>query len=83
MNNTTKRIVLTQKDIAALEKDTYNSAIEEAAKVAEEWEPVKLLLPLCNEEQNKAAYVGQYEAGERIAAAIRALTAPKDKGGQP
>lgn len=45
---------------------------EACAKVAEEWEPVERLLPLCDDDANRAAHTGQYEAGERIAEAIRA-----------
>jgi hypothetical protein len=53
--------------------DIRNDALEEAAKVAEEWEPLETLLPFADESHNEAAHTGQYEAGERIAAAIRVL----------
>jgi predicted FMN-binding regulatory protein PaiB len=59
-------------------KLTRNDALEEAAKVADEWEPLERLLPLANDEMNEAAHTGQYEAGERIAANIRALKERKE-----
>ena len=48
-------------------------AYQEAAKVADEWMPLDRLLPLASDEMNEAAHTGHYEAGERIADAIRAL----------
>lgn len=45
---------------------------ERAAEVAENWAPEARLLPLCGENENKAAAVGQHEAAERIADRIRA-----------
>jgi hypothetical protein len=48
-------------------------ALEEAARVADDWEIVRRLLPLCDHTENECARVGQIEAQERIAAAIRAL----------
>jgi hypothetical protein len=58
-------------------RDVRNDALEAAAKVADEWEPLERLLPFGNHDQNECAHTGQHEAAERIAAAIRAL-----KGGE-
>jgi len=44
---------------------------ERCAKIADEWEPISVLLPLCDAQTNEAAVVAQVETGERIAAAIR------------
>lgn len=54
------------------------AAIEEAAKVADEYEELSRLLPLASDEANKGAEVGQYEAAERIAKRIRALAQPQE-----
>ena len=50
-----------------------NEVLEEAALEAEAWEPVEGLLPLCDDDANRAAMTGQWEARERIAEAIRSL----------
>ena len=47
--------------------------LEEAARVAEEWEPLITLLPFADDEANNFAHTGQLEAAERVAAAIRAM----------
>ncbi|NTE87259.1 hypothetical protein [Agrobacterium rubi] len=51
----------------------YGHGLEAAAKVAETYEPVMRLLPLCSEAENEAAFTGQHETSERIANSIRAL----------
>lgn len=51
--------------------------MEEAARVAESWEPAPKLLVMAGQLENDAAFVGQHEAGERIASAIRALATPE------
>ena len=56
--------------VEALERALMNER-ERCAKIAEEWEPIRRLLPLADDSHNEAAHTGQYEAGERIAAAIR------------
>jgi hypothetical protein len=63
--------------LARREKEARAMALEEAARVAEIWEPIEKLLPLCNADQNECAMTGQWEARERIADAIRALTEAK------
>lgn len=57
----------------------WNQAIEAAAREAEEWEGVETLLPLADAGANTAALVGQSEASERIAEAIRKLKRPADE----
>jgi hypothetical protein len=58
---------------------TIAVALEEAARVADDWEIVRRLLPLCDQNENECARVGQIEAQERIAAAIRALITSKEE----
>jgi len=44
---------------------------ERCAKIAEDFECLGRLLPFASDAENNAAHTGQYEAAERIAAAIR------------
>lgn len=52
-----------------------NAALEEAATLAENFEIIPKLLSMCGDDENECAAVGQHEAAERIAVAIRALKA--------
>lgn len=60
-------------------KDGVNEGLRRAAKIADDWQGLEKLLPLCGPEQNAAARVGQAEAAERIHAAILSLL-PKEEG---
>jgi hypothetical protein len=72
-----ERLEVTDGAILVAVEVARGFALEEAANVADEWEPLERLLPFGNDDQNECAHTGQHEAAERIAAAIRAL-----KGGE-
>jgi hypothetical protein len=57
-----------------------DAVIEECAAVADNHVARPNLLPLCNEDMNKGAERGQYEAAEEIADAIRSLASTTKEG---
>lgn len=70
--------------LSAIEQDgepraAAAAAFEEAAKIADEFDLIETLLPLCGEVENSAAKTGQSEAAERIAEAIRARAMEEPK----
>jgi hypothetical protein len=60
-------------------EDGVKEGLRRAAKIADEWQEIEKLLPLCGPDDNAAARVGQSEAAERIHAAILSLL-PKEEG---
>lgn len=61
-------------DISNIRAQARREALEEAAKIAGDYQRNPKLLPLCNADMNSAAEIGQNEAAEIIENAIRALT---------
>lgn len=58
------------REVAKAILSAQERAYIDAARIAEEWEPVEKLLPFADDSHNESAHTGQYEAGERISAAI-------------
>lgn len=47
-------------------EDGVKEGLRRAAKIADDWQEIEKLLPLCGPDENAAARVGQSEAAERI-----------------